>query len=153
MKDREILEKSIVDHQAAIDVSKKRLAELDKPKLRHGDYGYNYGFPRFFYEDNGEMFVINNEIGIHPELVVIAPKAEYIVAGNIFDDLKRNSEDLERFCVSDRNDKSSFEATKQIDYNSILLEVHRSGLFGLDKAVEISQKLGQLIAYAKRKQK
>jgi len=40
MKDhKQILTDSIKAHEAAISKAKSEIAELDKPKLRHGDYG------------------------------------------------------------------------------------------------------------------
>ena len=40
MNEKEILTASMAEHQRAIDKAKAELEQLDKPKLRHGDYGY-----------------------------------------------------------------------------------------------------------------
>lgn len=161
MNEREILQESIGSHQNAIDKAQAELAELDKPdkpKLRHGDYGYDKSgkFTLVCKEAEGvlragreegflECMPIENLDSHLPETIL----------GNIFDDLKRNSEDLKKFTVygdNDPEDNAVFKA--EYDGTHIWLASTTDGAyFEVADIVRIHQKLGQLIATARRKAK
>ncbi len=151
---REIIEQSINDHQKAIDEAKSKLAALDKPKLRHGDYGYVKSNPdqlRFFVEtQTGEMRHYEKEFNC-ADPFACACYSSYAILGNIFDDLKRNAVDLEEFEVSGLNYRDKFNALIT-DLGQIWIATNMSGAT-CDKAIikEIHQKLGQMIAFAQRK--
>lgn len=125
MAEREILEKSIKEHQAAIDKANKELAKLDNAIDA--------------IDDNGSLL---------GDIATIKTKL-----GNIFDDLKRNSEDLREFEVIPSGcDRHGFAA--KLGCSCILMgEIGDPWFFCIDEAIEVHQKLGQLIATAKRKQK
>jgi len=60
----------------------KQLAEAEKPKLRHGDYGY-------FFNDGSPRIVINSGVyDKHNKCGRIEDKHFYNILGNIFDELQ-----------------------------------------------------------------
>ncbi len=162
------IEQNQADRQRLIDEGNKlnaELANLDKPKLRHGDYGYGEAkWPRLTLKaDSDKMFSAGNNC-------CEAEKDEYqnhptIILGNIFDDLKRNSEDLEEFEVKSKRTSGKFRAKLQsVDkYGAtqplgatpelIMWLETECGHVSIEEAAEIHQKLGQLIATAKRRAK
>lgn len=77
---------------------------------------------------------------------------DFISFGNIFDDLKRNAVDLEEFAVEY---EGGFKFNGSLsESEGIHLLIHTgSSCYTLKKGIEIHQKLGQLIATAKRKAK
>ena len=95
MNEREILEDSIKQHQVAIDEAKRKLADISKPKLRHGDYGYDLSWgcqPKerlFLKKRNDDEVFACNKIG-QTDGHTIYDSCKPVVLGNIFDDLKRN---------------------------------------------------------------
>lgn len=130
----------------------ERLAELDKPKLRHGDYGYSpKKHPRLFTSDHSDGGFKHH----FPEgtgSVVAYPAFRYNILGNIFDDMKRNSEDLGEFQIELAHDdsiKMTPCSTEGISLQTSARDVHMTP----DQAIEISQKLIQLAHEAKRKGK
>ncbi len=145
MEERKILKQSIAEHQAAIDRASKELANLDKPELRQGDYGYMQGVPRLFsFDYRGELRTAISKTDKHP--FDISPLLEYTILGNIFDDLKRNSEDLIEFYVDGKF--ANIFAGRILGGRINIAGKHL--LF--DEAVDFHQKLGQLIATAKRRE-
>ena len=130
-------------HQESIAIAKAKLTELDKLKLRHGDYNIrrylmvkaDKNLRLFWCDNNG---VCHGDNDITPD-------------GNIFDDLERNSEDLEKFkvdalCFSFKGILSTSSASSRINMCT------QGAWMNMEIAEEIHQKLGQLIATAKRKQ-
>ncbi len=129
-----------------------------EPKLRHGDYGYDSQGRRCLRLQVGNSnsgftvasseFVYGNDAGI-----AFVPK---VILGNIFDDLKRNSENLGRTQINFEDGKDIF---MDIAYkNKVWLHFSNTktgggGHLSMETATEFHQKLGQLIATAKRKQK
>jgi hypothetical protein len=161
MNDRDIALQMIADGKAMIDAAESKLAEIDKPKLRHGDYGYggSTGYA-FFIKGNGEQASMWGE---HQDRLNTSDSAKTggryrnaVLLGNIYDDLKRNSEDLTKFEVSGQYDTEEEKTVKaKIGLESrIWLHIStNSSYFNIDTATELHQKLGQLIATARRKQK
>ena len=128
------IEQNIVDAHK-LDEERERLqdefSELQELKLRQGDYGYYSGGGKF------------------PLLLV--------KLGNIFDDFKRNSEDLEVFTVKTYRRNLGLSVGLTINpKDAVYFNIGTGPTFvcthlELDKAIELHQKLGQLIATAKRK--
>ncbi len=138
---------------------RRRLDELDELKLRHGDYGTAQGFPHIIMADQGGGL---HEAGCAYMCRISAhendpPLAQSEVLGNIFDDLRRNSEDLEEFKTLGRGCYSDGLRVRYDNDLAISLKLSgndgRSQLwFALDQIEDIHQKLGQIIATAKRRQ-
>lgn len=162
MNEKQILERSISEHQSAIDKAKSELAALDKPELRHGDYGYG--------AIAGDAFIVNGNY-LNAEMLTVYnrplfqnPKDGHwhriLPLGNIFDDLASLAEPLEEFEVRDGNAyhlvmKLLLEGRMK---DTIYVQLLSSGgstkeYFHMDigRATKIHRKLGQLLATAKRK--
>jgi len=141
--------------------------ELEKPKLRHGDYGYD------FEGDPCMSLQLHNGAGCTLHRSCAGKKYAYtcktlnacyvpkVVLGNIFDDLERNSKDLEKFEVKSTHFHGKFK--RKLEF--IMVRPHETGCvniygenskdygtFEREDIIEIYQKLGQLIATAKRRQ-
>ncbi len=148
MSERDIAEKMIADAEKLAAEGKAKLAELDEPELRHGDYGVGKdksGRPRFRLMIRNDVY--NGESTKNP---TNRDPNKDVWLGNIFDDLKRNAEDLKEFEVDNLRvvlDKQRGDA--MVFFKSICSD----RTFTINEATEIHQKLGQLIATAKRKQK
>jgi hypothetical protein len=104
MKERDILEKSIEDHQKAIDDAKSKLAELDKPKLRHGDYGVGVNkrdkAMDFVYDGSkvGNHFYCLSKDGTEYEGIVSKSYFKSIdILGNLGDDIAERSKDQKSY--------------------------------------------------------
>ena len=148
MSEREIAEKVIKDFKVLVSEAEQKLAELDKPELRHGWYGVNkYGDFRFVIEKEKDGLAIGGSdcLGLCSEALADLQK-EGIEFGNFVDDFKRNSKDLEEFEVNDIKVKLDADGDILLseDGDTIIIEKH-----GRE---EFHQNLGQLLAYAKRKQ-
>ncbi len=147
MNERELLNQSIKDHQSAINVQKARLEALDKPSgPRHGDYGYDHDGAaclRMLSCYKKQFVVANKDTTFGNDSGVVAvPKP---VLGNIFDDLKRDSEDLEEFCTDVHRYFFNF-----VDFSHA--PIHIAGNWHtINEAIKHHQKLGQLIATARRR--
>ena len=167
MNKREMLENKLTQNSLLSGLLKEesdniqlQLAEIDKPKLRHGDYGYDKHTSYAGQEDEAfpEPFFIN------ADREYSYPLNEYnrnnknrkpVVLGNIFDDLKRNSEDLTEFdiCNQGGNDlriKHVKEVGRYKDGIEFSIHKHTSTA-NIDQAIKIHQKLGQIISTAKRR--
>jgi len=139
-----------------------------KAELRHGDYGYDYdGDPCMTLQlhDGGSGATLHKSNAGSAYAYTNKPSNSAFVPitklGNIFDDLKRNSEDLERLEMNAGTANRSQTGKKlAIGFNNngcLFVGVGR-GLreiahYTLDQATEIHQKLGQMIATIKRKKK
>lgn len=151
MKERQILEESIENHKQAIATAESKLAELDKPELKDGDYGMetvnSYGEHFWLYLRGVTHWLTGRFCDIsdrQPDNFV-----PYCL-GNLVDDLKRNSEDLEKFKFCDtRGDCGVLEI---IDKDIWVGTDRLQNLYSIRQATEIHQKLGQILATAKRKE-
>lgn len=159
MTEREIAEKMIADAKTMAKEGQAKLDTLDKPeKLKNLDYGFNMtGEPRVFLLKDGKVCAYD-ENGVQTQANANGPALgkcdSYYATGNVLADLKRNSEDLEDFSVGyeDGSDNSKVRCCIRHD-NKIELKVGNEYFTaGISKHQEIHQKLGQLIAYAKRQQ-
>ena len=152
MNEREILVKLIKDGKEA----EQKLAESDKPKLelKHLDYGYAFGDKddfRFFVRERSSKFIAYDKNGRALNLDVLNTSCwqneRYTITGNlkdIFDDLKRNSEDLEEFNLDVHRYYFNFK-----DFSHA--PIHIAGNWHtMDEAVKFHQDFGQFLAYAKR---
>ena len=159
MNEREILEQSIKEHKEAIGNAEKELAAINEPKLRHGELriwtggGHNGPFIVDLSDDechciwqDGDLRNRKNEKHILDSSTVIS---------HIFDDLKRNSEDLDEFETGYLDGSCSDRVRVRIKnryFDHIELKVESSHFTEkLPKFIEIHQKLGQLIATAIRR--
>ena len=150
----EIHRGEIQRYQAVIDNIGAELVKLDKPKLRHGekivrkdfvsdDYQYkNIGATRIvLYNKKGELCAY--DCNGKSQLILAGAEKCYKGTGEtIFDDLKRNSEDLERASIDG--------FVMEICGDRVVIGGRR---FLITQAIEFHQKLGQLIATAQREAK
>lgn len=112
MSERDILVELIEKGKEA----EKKLAELDKPKIREFDYGIVFvkegGFDRI-----SSFIVIGNEIkfntGSHNPIEEYpeGPYYEYLRLGNIFDDIKELSKPLKEFTMPYTSGTKSIEVS------------------------------------------
>lgn len=127
-----------------------------KPKLRHGDYGYDHtGRPCMSLKIQGEDTSTTKPqrrasnlyaypYDLHTDIFEVRT-----VLGNIFDDLKRNSQDLREFEV----DHLNVILSKQFGTDVVLFKsICSNRTFTIDEAIKFHQKLGQMLATAQREQ-
>lgn len=142
-------EERLNDVAGEIERLREQLAEAEKPKHRHGDFGFD--------DTSRPCLVIQKETGSKYELAVASSSYTYgndsgaayvpvITIGNIFDLLKKWSKDLEYF---------EFDV-HHCEINTIEFPhapIHIAGNWHtLAEAEEIWHKLGQMIATLKRKE-
>lgn len=155
MSDREIAKQMIKDAEALAKEGQAKLDALDKSMLRprHGWYGTNkYGDFRFVIKKEGNGLAIGGSIrlGFCCETLEDLQR-EGTEFGNFVDDLKLNSEDLKDFEVKPRICKNNGFSAKIDDTDTIAIgNIDNYWYYSLAEAIEIYQKLGQLIATAKR---
>ena len=163
MNEREIklaqIEQNQADRQRLVDEGRKlqaELAGLDKPKQKHGDYKIDKnGVIQFFVKDDETDLIRLCQsrsllFGSAKNYYIFEDK-DIIQSGNLVDDLKRNSEDLKEFTVfAPCTNTNGFSARLSGDGAYIIC---RDWYFTLKELTEIHQKLGQLLATAKRKAK
>ncbi len=143
----------------------KELAKLDKPAIKNWDYGFNGdGKPRLFVRSTGEVRALDEML----ETVNYNPNIDrdthidntYTIFGNLADDLKAMQCTLEEFEVEDDisyKTKLKFEiADDYDDTRRIMIDATQEGrkcsfVGTIAQAQEIHQKLGCLIATAKRR--
>jgi len=136
---------------------KKLFAELEKPKLRHGDYGIDVSGHSSLVvrQDASGVLRAGGSSGFYEHITIesLTESKPDVILGNIFDDLKRNSEDLRSFTVQNCTDSLyAYIGTDvggknkgvQIDLSSNCL------LYSLEDATKIHQKLGQMLATIRR---
>ncbi len=151
------LDQNRIDQDKLIDEQGKlqdELCELEEPKYKQGDYGLDLGFLFVAIKDQTGRLIEAKEYD-NDCLSADIQTIEAVKLGNIFDDLKRNSEDLEEFRVVTTCCSSGFLNVLIVEsgINFNIVKENRIGkCFTVDEATEIHQKLGQLIATAKRKQ-
>ncbi len=134
--------------------AKERKTEKKKcePELRHGDYGvWSFGPRRFIaIKTNGCLHWFHAD-GTDCGPVNYKNLHDFTKFGNIFDDLKRNSKDLEQFEVyAYGHSNCVFKATLE-DSGNIIIDSDNWNYL-LEDVVEIHQQLGQIIATAKRQE-
>ena len=157
MNEKQIAEKMIADANKMIAEAERRLAKLDKPELRHGDYGYHRtsGNPYLHIDGATSGTYLVAPEGGYP---LCRSNGEYQFAiGNIFDDLKRNSKDLEEFEERDMKWRVNGRFIEvDIPYYNKCDEADCSGninyIFNIKEMVSHHQRIGQLIAFAQREQ-
>ncbi len=149
----EIKAKNLID---AMLEAKAELEKAKKPELRHGDYGYDTNGDACIYINvhmKGLRECCDEHLWLNARgYVGIA----VTILGNIFDDLKLNSKDLGEVRVE--FDKKGNKVFMDLNVeNKIWIHFcgyDQDGVYvPIDKAVDFHQKLGQIIATAKRKQK
>ena len=142
-------------------------AELDEPELRHGELRCWTGTakPNHFIvdlsdEDKGPHCLwVNEDLRNRHSKERILNSSAHV--SYIFDDLERNSKDLEKFEVKSTHFHGKFK--RKLEF--IMVRPHETGCvniygenskdygtFEREDIIEIYQKLGQLIATAKRRQ-
>ena len=136
---------SLLENKADLE----RQIEESKVKLRHGDYGFNYGVPRLVTEDfNGNMISAGKGccMSTHRKGDVMPDT----ILGNIFDDIAAKSEKLESFQVRDGY-CGGFQVKCPHEYIKIKINGDSEWNFTVSAAQEIVTKLQQVINYAKGK--
>lgn len=95
MSEREIAEKMIKDGKKMVAEAEVKLAELDKPRMRHGDYGSsttNEAWDYYVIIGDGKDATVHNQDGLALKagtpLGCYSNKGESRL-GNIFDDISR----------------------------------------------------------------
>ena len=129
----------------ALDAERVRLEGLLKPELRHLDYGYC---------DTDRPFImvqskIRNKLEYANRYGLVQYGSNMVnptIVGNLDDDLKRNSEDLEEFSV---DGVYRFSVKKRMD-SGWVVNCDQQWL-DLEDVIVLHQKLGQLIATQKRR--
>ncbi len=144
------------------DVLEKEKAKEKKkcePELRHGDYGISFGknqksiqFPMLAFKrdmSDGPLRVAHRDGSGDWQKADGCDGITWL--GNIFDDLKRNSEDLREFEVcAHGNSNCVFKATLEGSDNIVIDSDNWN--YPLEDVVKIHQQLGQIIAFAKRQE-
>lgn len=129
-----------------------------KPTLRHGDYGIGPIEP-FLIIGDGTNAIGYNPFGSLSNMCSEETGGRYKLAqklGNIFDDLKRNAEDLEEFEMRGQYDTKKRRTLKSLlgANGKIWLNINTgSSYFELDQATEIAHKILQEVATARRKER
>ena len=134
---------------------KSKDKKCDKPELRHCDYGYDYqNDPCMIIElHNGFLKDVNklHVLDKHDDSTEASPQYRIETKlGNTFDDLERNSKDLEEFDAYSCTDS---KVTFGIEGGEIGMEVKVNKTYfnwDIDVFTKIHQKLGQLICTARR---
>jgi len=146
MNAREVAEKMIVDANLMVIEGNARLADLDKPKRKLGDVVTFYGETRIIlFDEDGDLCSFDE----NGKVAGMANGPFYKKTDrNIFAELKLNSKDLKNFtvfeCDGSRDSFSAKISAKRIEISC------DDGFFPIEKAKEICQKLGQMIATAER---
>jgi hypothetical protein len=159
------VEANICDYiQQAIDDAKAKIAELDKPKLRHGDY-YGESTTRVIVMenyDNEGMWDFRHKDGsgdTRTEKQVLMHLGRLPRLGNIFDDIAERGKELDSFkAVSDEDSDDWVEFQPRISsigetlIRLIATEDEDVAVvdYSIPEAEEIHRKLGQVINYAKK---
>ncbi len=124
-----------------------------KPALRHGDYGLgknSWGDPK------SRIIIRNETYNQYGKVCDSANRKNDIWLGNIFDDLARNAEDLDRFEIrhdgeSGKNHWGNVTSHIHSDGDKIWLWVGtNSAYYNFDQITEIAHKLLQEVATAKK---
>ncbi len=157
MNEKQILEQSIADHQKAIDKAKSELSTLDKPKLRHGDYGlHGFGGDNWLKLEGEIRWIGHDDYLGHAGI----SESNFIdvKVGNLIDDLKAMSEDLTEFVSTVRfGDKiQTFIGSKGIKIHFINKNCkypENDRELNLEEATEYYRNFGQLLATFKRGKK
>ena len=163
------LEQARQDKALVIVAADKEIARLEaeieakvKPKLKHGDYGRDTdGVSWMVLLRKGFLEVFDKICGSGVIVKDAWPTQNKL--GNIFDDLERNSEDLEEFDIEagkavshQKGDKLEIGLSIK-PRNLLYITTHSEDRshymhFDIDQATEIHQKLGQMIASSIRKE-
>ncbi len=137
---------------------KKEPCKEEKPELRHGDYGFSdENHPRLYLTDKGKPIHVQADDTFLGADKWFAGKMDEggIVLGNIFDDLKRNAEDLRGFEIANGTKEGSLKITPWLG-SCFEWKIETPSRYTMGwttkELIEIHQKLGQLIATAKREQ-
>ncbi len=158
MKEREIAEKMITDGKATIVEAEERLAELDKPKLRHGSklclhYGKNAdtGNRIALYDSGGALRafdIFDGKFGCDAEDKMYTVLDE----PTIFDDLKALAEPLEKAIVTLQDHEVCMDLYKDGHIWLHFIEAEYGGAYvPIKEVIDFHQKLGRVIATAKKK--
>ncbi len=152
MKPREIAEKMIKDGKAMISEAEAKLVELDKPESRHGSKVFYRSScsksPRIVLFDSMGVLSTFDENGVKCQNMT----SSYIALDEptIFDDLKRNSEDLTEFEIKSLNGLCNI-VEMAIDNDGDIKTIWDCDYLEQEQAVDFHQKLGQLISTARRR--
>lgn len=159
MSERKILEELI---QKGKDAEAK-LAEVDKPKLRHGDYGYDSGGGM----GEGEVFYVDTKS--NPDFAYSQTEnccscyvkngwsRSFTKLGNIFDDLAAYGEDLEEFKMYWKDDsciKETYGKIKgELCDGGIWLHIEtNSAIYSPKKIREAAHKMLRMAATYERRE-
>ena len=130
-------------------------AEREKTSLRHGDYGYDIkGDPTLVVTKNrgGKLVRCSLEKGGGLQDMEFDYSNDLIatVTGNLVDDLKAMQSPLEEFKTKDKHGDNG-EVLLGVLGNTIHFRFGTGMIFEIEQAQEIHQKLGRVLATAKRR--
>lgn len=159
MDERQIAETMIADAKTMAEEGQAKLDELDKPELRHGDYGISYGkehnsisFPMLAFQrdTSGCPLRIAHKDGSGGWQEADGDD-DITWLGNIFDDLKRNSVDLKEFEIGYKDGDKNPRIKCRLGDSGIQLTIDNTYFTAnISPFQKFHQKLGQLICTAKR---
>lgn len=133
--------------------AKHPLTPEPKPELRHGDYGCDENGRLSWIKIYGNVWWLDGRqktpSGCEESSFVKEKKGNI---KDIFDDLERNKVDLEEFEKASSRTNGNIKFHIDADPHLIWFE-SECGYFNIEEATKIHQKLGQMIATAKRKSK
>ncbi len=153
---------------ALLKPSKDKQAKDEKPELRHGDYGIDYG--KGEHSTPFPMLAFKKDMCLHQPLRIShcdgsgdwekdgGSNDDITWLGNIFDDLKLNQEDLEEFEASGQYDKETEKTLRgrvnwTFNDGKIWLHINSSSsYFALDQITEIIHGLSRMKATILRRQ-
>jgi len=163
MEHKEILLQTIKESKEAIDKAERELAELERPKLRHGDYGLHdddrNGWLTLERNNQLELFGDNTGSGMPVETIGdISESGKPYRLGNIFDDIKAKTEKLESFVAKsydDTDNRLEFQPRCDSNGKTIIRLIATEGEdvsvvdYTQDQAQEIADKLTRVVATAR----
>ena len=150
IKKYELVRECAEENLNELNIQLRDLCEAEKLKLRHGDFGYDGGFPRLtLMSSNEELFTAGQ---YHCGEVGGSSKHPEIILGNVFALLKEWSEPFEEWYSC-----SSISGVKKIKIKIINGNIHFGTLadgaeYSFENIVEIHNELGHAIAELKRKE-
>lgn len=149
IKSCELIRECAEENLNELNIQLRDLREAEKPKLRHGDFGYRNAKDGNVQDGGSRVLLFKGKDGIgycdDKYYSGGIAGSKYLIFGNIFDLLKEWSEDLEHF---------KFDVhTYGIDTDQRHAPIKVAGTWHtLTEAEEIWHKLGRLIATYKRTQ-
>ncbi len=139
--------KAVAKAQAKLEEARKYLQDCDK--LRHGDYGHWVDNPNLQYvitKDKAGQLYYEWDESTNGHKTEVFDEQNFVLLGNIFDDSKRNSEDLEEF--EHDNTKLSIDSDGYLRIE--MAEYETRDLWHINDPKLVAQKILQMVATKER---